>query len=201
MKCSRSLQLLFKSFACAVVVCCMISLSGFSGSCEAIEKHVFRLHILANSDSEQDQWLKMELRDELLHRTEPLFRDCHDKTEAMYVAKEHLAEIEKYAADFLHQRGVSYPVSAEVTRTRFDTRVYERFTLPSGEYDALRIVIGEGKGHNWWCVLFPALCLPASEVSDFSSVLSHEEQETVTEQCQVKFKVVECFEWFCGLFR
>ena len=196
------MRYLFKAVIGALVAACVLSVTGFYGACEDIRREVFRLHILANSDSEADQQLKLTVRDALLTYTEKLFRDCRNKQESMRAAEEHIEDIRSYAQAVIRQAGYDYPVQAYVTNMSFTTRVYEDVTLPAGRYDALRIVIGSGQGHNWWCVLYPALCLPSVRKEALAEVVSSGEEAIMTgqESYQVKFLLVEWWENLCSLF-
>ena len=119
---------------------------------------VVRLHVLANSDGEEDQALKLLVRDRVLAQATELLTQAKDRTEAETLLREELPELEALAVRELRANGCAYPVTAELTDTEFPTREYDGFTLPAGEYLALRVVIGEGAGRNWWCVVFPPLC-------------------------------------------
>lgn len=180
----------------------MLSMTGFSGACEDIQDKVFRLHILANSDSDEDQELKLKVRDEITAYTEKLFANCKTKEESIETAKKNIENIISKANETVKKYGYNYTVDAYITNMSFDTRVYDDFTLPAGKYDALRIVIGEGKGHNWWCVLYPAVCVPSAQ-DDISTALNKNETDIVTDSDKyiVKFKIVEIFENFANLFR
>ncbi len=118
---------------------------------------VLRLHILANSDREEDQLLKLAVRDRILSETGSLFLTAENAADARTAAVENREAVETAARTVLREQGSSAPVRAEVVRMFFDTRVYDGFTMPAGWYDAVRVIIGEGKGHNWWCVLYPPL--------------------------------------------
>ncbi len=193
------MKLLFKSFCCAIVIACVLSMTGFCSACENIEDKVFRLHIIANSDSEEDQALKLKVRDEITAYTDELFKDCNNKQESMQKAKDNINKIRAKAQEVVNRNGFDQKVDAYVTNMSFDTRVYDDFTLPAGRYDALRIVIGEGEGHNWWCVLYPAVCVPSAE-KNIGSALNESETDIVTESDKyvVKFKIVELWEeLFC----
>ncbi len=193
------MKLLFKSFCCAVIISCVLSMTGFCSACESIEDKVFRLHIIANSDSEEDQALKLKVRDEITEYTDELFKDCNNKQESMQKAKDNIDKIKAKAQEVVDRNGFDQKVDAYVTNMSFDTRVYDDFTLPAGKYDALRIVIGEGEGHNWWCVLYPAVCVPSAE-KEIGSALNESETEIVTDSDKyvVKFKIVELWEeLFC----
>ena len=133
----------------------------FTDEYNSLTDTVFRLHIPANSDSYGDQAVKLKVRDAVLEKTADIFKDKHSAAEAAAAAEENLELIRQTAEDTLHEYGLSYPVKCEVTKMHFDTKVYDTITMPAGEYSALRITIGSGKGKNWWCVMFPPLCLPA----------------------------------------
>ncbi|MCD8215768.1 MAG: stage II sporulation protein R [Clostridiales bacterium] len=123
-----------------------------------ISSEVFRFHILANSDSEEDQNLKLLLRDEILNTYEDFLTSSPSKEETAAFFKARLPEIEEMSEAFLKSMGCNYKVKAEVTKSLFPLRKYADVTLPGGEYDCLKISIGEAAGHNWWCVMFPPLC-------------------------------------------
>lgn len=126
---------------------------------------VLRLHILANSDSEEDQRLKLTVRDELLKSG--ILDVAEDLGEAEAIAQEKLPEIVELAEETLRENGCDSNVTAELADVEFDKRVYGDITMPAGTYRALRIKIGAAQGHNWWCVMYPPLCIPAaSEVED-----------------------------------
>ena len=115
-----------------------------------------RLHILANSDSDEDQSLKLIVRDRLLAQAD-------DVWQSQTISDETMSTIQVVAQQAVLEQGALYPVTVTRERMYFDTRHYETFSLPAGEYDAVRVLIGEGEGKNWWCVLFPPLCLSAAE--------------------------------------
>ncbi len=139
------------------------SFTVFAKECEDMPQRLFRLHILANSDSEEDQQLKYDLRDYLLQDMSDIFKDCQSATQAKFAAKENLSQIAEKSALFVKEKGYDYKVTASVENIYFTTRRYGSTVVPAGNYDSLRIVIGEGEGHNWWCVMFPPLCLGAVE--------------------------------------
>ena len=193
------MRLILKSLCCGVIICCIISMTGFYGACGSIEEEVFRLHILANSDSEEDQQLKLKVRDGVISYTDSLFNSCKSKEEAMALTEAHIEDIRQCAKSIIEENGSDYPVEACITKMHFDTRVYEDFTLPAGRYDALRIIIGSGQGHNWWCMIFPALCFPSAEDKRFDNVMNEGEKDIVEHagQYEVKFRLVE---WLEGVF-
>ena len=178
-------------FFCAV----LFSMLGFTAQCESIPDKVFRLHILANSDSAEDQALKLRVRDRILEESAGLMDGVSTREEAEAAAAQSLPSLQAAAEDEIRQAGYGYSVQAEITHMYFPTRHYESVTLPAGEYDALRISIGEAKGKNWWCVLFPALCLPVAENgAQLSDVLSSSQLDVVQGNYEIRFKAVEWYE-------
>ena len=128
-----------------------------------IKTDTLRLHIIANSDSDLDQKLKLKVRDRVLEYTGELFAEVSGKTEAEALAEYSSDEIKNIAEEVIAENGADYSVSVEITNMWFETRSYDGFTLPAGDYDAVRIIIGAGEGHNWWCVMYPPLCIPGAE--------------------------------------
>lgn len=139
------------------------SFSGFFDTSARIRQEVLRLHVLANSDSDEDQSLKLKVRDRILSEAGTLFYQAETESSARKAAEESLPLIEAAAKAALKDAGAEGTVRVKVTRQFFDTRVYDGFTLPAGQYDAVQVILGEGKGHNWWCVLYPPLCLSTAE--------------------------------------
>lgn len=119
----------------------------------------FRLHIIANSDSKEDQSVKLTVRDEILKLVNEEMKKVNTKNEAEEYIKSNLEIIEKKALETLQKAEINYSAKAYIGRFEFPERIYGDKTYPAGEYDALRIVLGDGKGKNWWCVMFPPLCL------------------------------------------
>ena len=136
--------------------------AGFANECDEVKEKTFRLHIIANSDSEYDQRIKYELRDRIADELGAVFGSCTTKEQTKALAQRNLPYIEQRADEFLQSRGCPYTAVCEVCEDEFPTRVYADFTLPSGRYDALRVTLGEGKGRNWWCVLYPSVCIGAA---------------------------------------
>ena len=129
----------------------------------ALSEKVVRLHVLANSDSEEDQALKLRVRDRVLAETEVLLESSSDREDAARRLEAALPELERLASEEVAERGYDYPVSVRLEETAFPTKTYDGFTLPAGRYLALRVLIGAAEGQNWWCVVFPPLCAAASE--------------------------------------
>lgn len=161
---------------------------------------VVRLHVLANSDSEEDQALKLRVRDVVLERATDILEQSADRREAESRLRGQLLELERIAAAEIAAEGYDYPVAVDLEDTEFPTKEYDGFTLPAGEYLALRVIIGEGRGQNWWCVVFPPLCTAASAdvpASALAAGFSEEEVSLITEENQgyvLKFKAVEWWE-------
>lgn len=182
---------------CVAVLAFSASISGFAGNCEGIRGEVLRLHVLANSDSEEDQALKLKVRDRVLKEGADLFEAARTVKDAEEKLAPRVAELEKAALDEIHKQGYDYPVKIKISNEYFSTRTYEKVTLPAGKYRAVRVLIGSGEGKNWWCVMFPPMCLPAAE-SDTSidAVLDSGELKLVESNpdYEVRFKVVEWYE-------
>ncbi len=178
----------------SVMLACMLLSLPFFDSCEELCDDVLRVHILANSDSAADQSLKLRVRDRVVGECSRYYRDCADKDEALAVTRAHLSEIEATAAEEIRDCGFSYPVKAQVAAMYFNTRCYETFTMPAGVYDALRLTIGDGKGKNWWCVMYPALCVGAACRGEMRDRLDDGEYRVVTaDQFDFRFRLVELF--------
>ncbi len=193
-----------KAACTAFVLTVIFSVIPFQADCRDIADNTFRLHILANSDSDADQALKLKVRDKVLSYTTELFRDAPDKETSMQAVGQHLREIAEVACDEVRANGYDYPVKAEITRMYFSTRHYDGYTLPAGMYDALRLSIGKAEGHNWWCVMYPSLCLSSATEREerAKKVYSEEEYHEVTDDSVAyKFKLVEWFEELQNLFR
>ena len=161
---------------------------------EDISEKVFRMHILANSDSESDQALKLKVRDEVLKLTGDIFNNCINVEDAVNSAKNNLDKIKKTVDRTIQNNGYSYSSKVYIIKEFFSTREYDSFTLPAGIYDSLKIEIGQGKGHNWWCVMFPSVCVSGC-TSDFDETLSEEERNMIESgKYVVRFKIVEIYE-------
>ena len=192
---------------CVAVICQCVLLST---QCTAIRNNLVRLHILANSDSEQDQALKFKVRDALLAYGGELFTGYTTKEQAIAQVEDSLEDIRQVAEETLQKEGCFLPVTCQLEETYFNTRVYDTVTLPAGKYTALRVLIGNGAGQNWWCVMFPPLCIPAAgevtaQTDGLEGVLTQKEQDLVLggPRYQMKFKAVEWFqqakEWLVEL--
>lgn len=155
-----------------------------------LHSDVLRLHILADSDDPDDQALKLLVRDELLRHSEALFGDCTTPEEIKARAAQEQEQIRRIAQQVLEENGCTDKVTVQLVQMDFEERQYDDFTMPAGTYDALRILIGRGEGHNWWCVMYPPLCLPAASADDCFDADTAEMLEH-PEEFEVKFKCVE----------
>lgn len=163
---------------------------------------VVRLHVLANSDSEEDQALKLQVRDRILVRAEALLRQAPDRTEAEALLRNALPELERLARAEIRANGYDYAVSVRLEEADFPTRVYDGFTLPAGRYLALRAVIGAGGGENWWCVVFPPLCTAAAAdlpETALAAGLSQDQVNLITGEDQGYILKSKAVEWWGAL--
>ena len=141
---------------CIYIIFCVRSYSVAVSS--ELSNAIFRLHVLANSNSNEDQKLKLKVRDALLLYMNNLCYSCNTKKEAMEIANKHKDEFQKIAENVIIENGYTYPVKININNFYFPTKSYGDISLPSGYYDALRVEIGNSEGKNWWCVMFPSLC-------------------------------------------
>ena len=139
------------------------SVGAFAYNCSRVRSDVLRMHVIANSDCSADQQLKLMVRDAVLERGAQLFDGTVTADEARRKIEPHKTELEAAAREVIERAGYDYPVSVNVVNEYFATRCYGSLTMPAGRYTAVKVVIGEGAGHNWWCVMFPPLCLPAAQ--------------------------------------
>lgn len=135
-----------------------------------IANSVFRLHVIANSDEKEDQELKLKVRDSVLSYMNEICENVTTKEEAILIANEHIDEFKEIALNTIHENGYDYLVNIRIGNFSFPTKTYGDISLPSGYYDALRIEIGEAKGQNWWCVMFPPLCLLEAEENQLDDI-------------------------------
>ena len=166
---------------------------------------VVRLHVLANSDSEEDQALKLKVRDALLEKTAPLLSSCSSREEACAALEAHMDELKQIAEEVIRAEGYDYPVTILLGEEEYPEKNYDSICFPSGKYTSLRVCIGNAEGQNWWCCLFPPLCLGNSTVSSedaedaFISVgLTPNQYKIITQTekpiYRVRFKILELFQ-------
>ncbi len=185
------------SIAIGIVTAVIFSICSFAKTSEEIRSDVLRLHVIANSDSSVDQNLKLRLRDYILEEGEDIFDGSVNVENAVKKIEPKLAELENSAETFVKNAGFDYDVKITLSNEYFTTRTYESVTLPAGKYLALRVVIGSGEGHNWWCVMFPPMCVPAADKKDeIENVFTDKEIKLVESKpkYEPRFKVVEIYE-------
>ena len=155
-----------------------------------LAEKLVRLHVVANSDSPSDQAIKLRVRDAVLAAAEPVLGSADDPDQALAA---ELPALECAAAEMLRALGREESVSVTLQNERFPTRDYETFSLPAGVYRTLRVTIGAGEGHNWWCVVFPPLCVSATEQNRALDAMSEPERALITEAngYELRFRIVE----------
>lgn len=186
----------FKSILCGFTVAALLALVPFEGECKGISEQVFRVHILANSDCEADQAVKLRVRDALIEYSEELLADVKSKEQAIELVRQNIPEIISVSEKVLRENGFDYSVSAEVKKVDFNTRYYDDVTMPSGTYDALQVRLGESKGKNWWCVMYPSLCIGAADGDNtLERKLTDSQYSIVTSygEYELRFRTLEVF--------
>ncbi len=206
-----------KAFAVLLITVSLALLLGLlpiHGEREVYES-VIRLHILANSDSDEDQALKLKVRDSIIEFTNGLLSDCEKREEAILLMEKNLSKYEDIANATLKENGSSYKAEVVFSEEYYPTRVYESAAFPGGKYLSLQIKIGEAVGQNWWCVLFPPICLSAASKNDdglkdgfIAAGLTGEQYRIITEsngdgegKYEIRFKILEIFEELIKKFR
>lgn len=193
----KKIKMIEISVAIGLVVSIIFSVIGFSADCREIRNNVVRLHILANSDADEDQNVKLLVRDALLSCGSDIFSGEVNIDNASECLAEEKALLISKANEVLAENGFEYTAEMFLTEEYFPTREYEDFTLPAGEYLALKVVLGKGEGHNWWCVMFPPLCLPAAtKRTDTEIILGKDGAEIISNpvKYEMRFKIVEIIE-------
>lgn len=177
---------------CAIV----LSFARFEARCDELRRGVLRLHILANSDSAVDQQLKLKVRDKILQVTSAEFEKAGNIDEAVKIAGADIKNITEAAKQVIVDSGFDYPVSAAIEKNYFENREYDDFTLPAGVYNSLTVRIGKAEGHNWWCVVFPGICLPAAKKTELEKAVSKSSAAIAKNASRYKicFKTVEIYE-------
>lgn len=170
---------------------------------QGLEQNLIRFHVLANSDSEEDQNLKLKVRDAVLEEMQPILKKAQNIEESRNIINFNMDKIKNIAEEMIKQEGKDYEVTVALENTDFPTKKYGDVVLPSGEYEALRIIIGDGGGKNWWCVMFPPLCfvdithgtIPEESKEELQKILTEEEFAVITQTeetpVKIKFKIVE----------
>jgi stage II sporulation protein R len=184
---------------------------------ETISEKIIRFHILANSDSNEDQMIKLKIRDAVLEFIAPMMNKCTSLSQSEKILKDNDYKINQIAKNILAKNGYKYGVKTELTKVEFPIKSYGDIILPQGKYEAYRILLGNAKGHNWWCVMFPPLCFTditrgnveiEKTKDEMKKVLTPEEYKLVVnsngqngDKIIVKFKVVEEFEKLVDYFK
>lgn len=171
--------------------------AGLLRDSKALEKNLVRLHVVANSDSQEDQDLKLQVRDAIVQQLNGVMGELDSAQAAKAFLTEHLGELQETANRVLQEAGSHLKAQVSLALEEFPTRVYDTFQLPAGLYEALRVTIGAGEGHNWWCVVFPTLCVPASsegfQETAEASGLSGQLAETLTREggYEIRFQLLD----------
>ena len=184
---------------------CICAISYVNAVSYDISNNVFRLHVIANSDSDEDQNLKYKVRDSLIEYMNIICKDAKNKEEAILIAKNHKEDFYKIAKDTIEINGYNYDVQIEIGNFNFPTKTYGDISLPSGYYDAIRVKIGKATGLNWWCVMFPPLCfvnissgiVPDDSKEKLKESLEEESFNIISnkndQNIKFKFKLIELF--------
>ena len=194
--------------ACVLLTFCFCAFMPVNDE-QKIYQNLIRLHVLPNSNSDKDQNLKLEVRDYILGDIAVLTQECENSAEASDKIQKNLTVLETKAKEYITQKGYDYTVKATLSKELYPEKTYEDingdvFSFPSGKYNSLRIIIGEGGGDNWWCVLFPPLCLSGSKIEDELAVAGYStEQINILKKDKggkyvIRFKILEILS---GLFR
>ena len=189
--CLHSRRICLEAALAAALLCSLAagaSFARFQAVCRQVRADTLRLHIVANSDSAQDQELKLRVRDSMLQEVSALFEKVPDQAQAMQTARRQLPRLQAAAERAVRENGSRQQVRVRLVRMRFPTTHYEGFSLPAGEYDALRIELGKAAGHNWFCVLYPGLCLPSAECAAYPK---QAENRLITEKCEVRLALLD----------
>lgn len=199
----RFLILIFLLFI-YTIICAVSYVNAVSSN---IESSVFRLHVIANSDSKEDQDLKCIVRDNILTYINEISKNASTKEEVIEIARNNIDTIKQIAQETVYENGYNYSVNIKIGNFAFPTKQYGDISLPAGFYDALRVEIGSASGQNWWCVMFPPLCfvdvssgvVPEESKEVLQENLSYEEYNLLSENqnnsdMNFKFKIVELFQ-------
>lgn len=191
---NKASKMFIKSLLCAFIIYTALTMTEFDAQSREISNEVLRLHIIANSDSARDQQIKLLVRDKVQSMCKDLYPEGCTKKQARSILENKLPDLVQAACETLREQNCDLPVHGEIVNMYFTNRVYDDITLPAGNYDALRLTIGNGEGHNWWCVMFPPICIAASG-GDISDVLTDEQTELVkSDKIEYKFKLYEIYE-------
>ena len=186
------------SVAMALVFSVVFSIVGFGKKCNEIRSDVLRLHILADSDSPEDQNIKLTVRDALLNCGNEIFSGTTDLETVRERLENERTNIISIIDKLLKKNGFDYKSDIYLTEEYFTTRTYGEYTLPAGKYLAIKVILGEGEGHNWWCVMFPPLCLPAatSDKKELDDYFDFQSSSLIKSnpKYDMRFKIIEIIE-------
>lgn len=183
------------ALACGCFAALLCSMVGFKNSCDDMYDGIIRIRILANSNSDLDQQLKLKIRDAVINDTKTLYGDVDNINDAAVITEASLNRFRTIALNTVNDCGFDYDVRVEFKDEYFDTRVYDDFTLPAGVYKTAVFYVGEAKGKNWWCVIFPQVCVGSCSAG-LETTLKESSVEAAynPEKYEVRFKTVEIFE-------
>lgn len=193
-------KIILSLFSGALSIYIAFSCTYFAAAAQSVREDVVRLHILANSDSEKDQNIKLKVRDALLEKNTLILSDGVNQDNAVEYFELSKDELLETASDVLRENGFDYDVKVYLEKEYFETREYGELIFPAGEYTALKVVLGEGRGRNWWCVMFPPLCVPAADdievKNNTEDYLTESGNEIVNggKKYIMKFKLLEMYE-------
>lgn len=193
-------KIILSVLGCAISLYIAFSCTYFAGAAESVRQDVVRLHVLANSDSTADQELKIKVRDALLEQNTLLLTQGVNKENAVEYFENSRDELLEAARSVIAESGFDYDVIMYIDEEYFETRKYGDMTFPAGEYTALKVIIGSGEGKNWWCVMFPPLCVPAADDVEIKNTTDGYLTESGSKIVNggnkyiVKFKLLEMYE-------
>ncbi len=189
---------IIKIFICLLLVISALCVFDLWKDHRSLQENLIRLHIVANSDSDFDQQIKLKVKDALVAHLEPITENFTGKEQAMEYLRDNLSQLQAFVNSTLESLGVQQQAVVTLRQEAFDVRHYDTFSLPCGIYDSLRVAIGEGKGKNWWCVAFPTLCMPATTDGFADSAVSSGFSQPLTDtisnngQYRVRFFILDC---------
>jgi stage II sporulation protein R len=195
---------LFKTCIFCVLAAFLVWFGTVLADRQTLNENVIRFHVVADSDGVEDQAVKLQVRDAVVEYLQPVLAELPTAEEARAWLEAHLQEIKAVADRILAENGFAETASVTVRKEAFTTRRYDTFTMPAGTYDALRITVGEGQGQNWWCVVFPQLCLPAVSEGFEDTAAGAGFSDSLTGalegEYQVRFFVLDCLGWLENFF-
>ena len=197
---------IIKLAICLLLVGTVLVIADIYQDKQMLQENLVRLHVVANSDSDEDQQVKLQVKDAVVNYLRPIMEEMPTKEAAMEYLRDNLAALQTVSNRVLDSLGIKDRASVTLRPESFDTRVYDTFSLPSGIYDSLRIEIGEAEGKNWWCVTFPSLCLPATSDGFADTAVSAGFSQTLTDTLSgkktfhLRFFLLDCFGSIENLF-